>query len=292
ERVFQDFLSEYRAGRTPNPDVLCNKEIKFKEFLDAAHRLGADFIATGHYARIDRADDGLRLLKGIDCSKDQSYFLYTLNQSALARTLFPIGHLAKSEVRKRAKSAGLATHDKKDSTGICFIGTRNFRSFLQKYLPPKPGPIMSVDGDYLGNHDGPMYYTLGQRQGLGIGGPGDAWYVVSKNIERNALVVAQGHDHPALYHNVLEAHHLHWIADSPPKLPLRCTAKTRYRQSDQECTIEKIQHDTAVVAFDEPQRALTPGQSIVFNQDTECLGGGIISNASNSPEMDMALSAP
>lgn len=280
DRVFTHFLDEYRAGRTPNPDVLCNKEVKFKAFLEHALRLGADYIATGHYARIACADGACRLLKGLDPGKDQSYFLYTLGQPQLTRSLFPLGALPKAEVRRLARAHGLVTHDKKDSTGICFIGERDFREFLGRYLPACPGDIRTPDGELLGNHQGLMYYTLGQRQGLGIGGRRDAdeapWYVVDKDLERNVLVVAQGHDHPLLFSRALEAAALDWVADAPPALPLACRAKVRYRQADQGCTLSALADGRCRVEFDQPQRAVTPGQSVVFYRDDECLGGGII----------------
>ena len=280
ERVFRYFLEEYRAGRTPNPDVLCNQEIKFSAFLDHALRLGADYIATGHYARLAARGEGHALLKGRDAGKDQSYFLYTLSQPRLARSLFPLGGLHKGQVRRLATEAGLPNHAKKDSTGICFIGERDFRSFLQRYLPAQPGPVRSVSGETLGTHQGLMFYTLGQRQGLGIGGHrGSAdlpWYVVGKDLSQNVLLVAQGHDHPLLYHGALEASTVHWIAGTVPALPARFRCKTRYRQPDQDCSVGHIANDRYRVAFDLPQRALTPGQSVVFYDGDECCGGGVI----------------
>ena len=283
ERVFRYFLDEYRCGRTPNPDTLCNTEIKFKAFLDHAKRLGADFIATGHYVRRAAHDGRQRLLKGCDPTKDQSYFLYGLDQRQLASALFPVGDLSKQRVRERAAAAGLVTHAKKDSTGICFIGERRFREFLSRYLPARPGPIHSIDGELLGEHSGLMFHTIGQRHGLGIGGQragsGEPWYVVGKDMEHNLLIVAQGHDHPSLLHSRLQATQLHWIADSPPHSPLRCRAKIRYRQPDQLCELEALDANGAQVRFDEPQRAITPGQAIVFYAGDECLGGGIIDAA-------------
>ncbi len=280
DRVFSHFLDEYRAGRTPNPDVLCNKEIKFRAFLEHAMDLGADFIATGHYARTDVVDGCHRLLRGVDAGKDQTYFLYTLGQRQLARSLFPVGHLPKPDVRRLAAEHGFVTAQKKDSTGICFIGERNFRDFLKQYLPAQPGDIRSPEGERLGRHEGLMYYTLGQRQGLGIGGrPGareEPWYVVGKDMERNVLYAAQDHDHPWLLSGTLEAVQLYWVADAPPPLPLRCTAKTRYRQHDAPCTVERLVDGRATVRFDAPQWAVTPGQSIVFYQGEACLGGGVI----------------
>lgn len=283
DRVFRYFLDEYRCGRTPNPDTLCNTEIKFKAFLDYARRLGADRIATGHYARRATRDARQHLLKGCDPGKDQSYFLYGLDQDQLAGALFPVGDLLKRQVRERAAAAGFVTHAKKDSTGICFIGERRFREFLGRYLPAQSGPIRSVDGEPLGEHGGLMFYTIGQRQGLGIGGrrdgSGEPWYVVDKDIESNILIVAQGHDHPALFHDGLRASQLRWIAGSPPALPLLCRAKIRYRQPDQSCMLESLDARGATVRFAEPQRAITPGQAVVFYLEDECLGGGIIDAA-------------
>jgi len=280
DNVFTDFLDEYRRGRTPNPDVLCNKEIKFKTFLDQALDLGASHIATGHYARVHYCDGYFRLLKAKDTNKDQSYFLHALNQQQLEKTLFPLGELNKPEVRRLAAQAGFANHEKKDSTGICFIGERKFKEFLSRYLPAQPGEMQTPDGTCIGKHDGLMYYTLGQRQGLGIGGAKDAsgepWYVVDKNLENNILIVAQGHNHPLLFRKQLSADQLNWIADTPKDIPFRCTAKTRYRQTDQPCTITQLHDDQCTVIFDQPQRAITPGQSVVFYQGEECLGGGPI----------------
>lgn len=278
ERVFAYFLQEYQAGRTPNPDILCNKEIKFKSFLDYAKQRGADAIATGHYVRTRQDNDGIKLLKGCDPLKDQSYFLHALNESQLASSLFPVGELPKTEVRTIAESLNLKNHAKKDSTGICFIGERKFKAFLSEYLPAQPGNIESIDGEHLGRHDGLMFYTIGQRQGLQIGGKkGKAelpWYVAGKDLKRNVLIVVQG-EHPALFKDSLIASHLHWI-NEPPSLPIKVTAKTRYRQADQPCIIEAIEANLYRVSFDEPQRAVTPGQSVVFYQDDICLGGGII----------------
>ncbi|NJD05966.1 MAG: tRNA 2-thiouridine(34) synthase MnmA [Methylococcaceae bacterium] len=280
DRVFETFLAEYAAGRTPNPDILCNKEIKFKAFLDYALELGGDLIATGHYARVDRRDGRFRLLKGRDLGKDQSYFIYTLGQSALSRTLFPVGGLEKPEVRRLATRHGFSTARKKDSTGICFIGERRFREFLQRYLPASPGDIRTPDGELIGQHQGLMYYTLGQRQGLGIGGvhgaEQDAWYVLAKDLEHNVLIAGQGHDHPWLFAGALEASGLDWTSGIPLLEPLHCSAKTRYRQPDQACRVEPLGPDRCRVIFDQPQRAITPGQSVVFYLDGECLGGGII----------------
>ncbi|MGB5065112.1 MAG: tRNA 2-thiouridine(34) synthase MnmA [Candidatus Competibacter sp.] len=284
ERVFRYFLDEYRCGRTPNPDILCNTEIKFRAFLDHARRLGAWRIATGHYARLEERDGRQHLLKGRDPDKDQSYFLHGLDQSQLASTLFPIGDFHKQEVRDMATRAGLVTHAKKDSTGICFIGERPFREFLNRFLPTRPGPIRTSDGELLGEHTGLMFHTIGQRQGLGIGGrrngSGAPWYVASKELESNTLIVVQGHNHPALFHQRLRASQLHWVAGQPPKVPMRYQAKIRYRQRDQACELETL--DTrggATIQFPEPQRAITPGQSIVFYLADDCLGGGVIDTA-------------
>ena len=287
ETVFQYFLDEYKKGRTPNPDILCNREIKFKTFLEHAIDLGAEFIATGHYARRAKRDGKFRLLKAKDHNKDQTYFLHQLNQYQLSKSLFPLGELEKSDVRALAEQSGFENFAKKDSTGICFIGERKFREFLSQYLPAKPGNIKTVEGDTIGKHDGLMYYTLGQRQGLGIGGStkgdGQPWYVVKKNLQYNELIVAQGHDHPALFSTGLIATNVHWIADKPDRIPYRCFAKTRYRQSDQACTIVKLDESSCEVEFDQPQRAVTPGQSVVFYREDECLGGAVIDRAFNSP---------
>jgi tRNA-specific 2-thiouridylase len=280
DRVFEYFLAEYRAGRTPNPDVLCNQEIKFKAFLDHALGLGADRIATGHYARVDGPRDQRRLLKGCDAGKDQSYFLYRLNQRALNHSLFPLGELDKSDVRRIAAGKGFVNAAKKDSTGICFIGERKFRDFLARFLPAQPGEIVSTEGETLGRHQGLMFHTIGQRQGLGIGGlkarSGEPWYVVAKQLDSNRLVVAQGKHHPALFSSTLFAADLHWIAGSPPAVPLACHARIRYRQSDQACTVTAIDANTLKVEFADPQRAVTPGQALVLYAGEECLGGGTI----------------
>jgi len=279
DNVFEHFLAEYRAGRTPNPDILCNREIKFRAFLDYALMLGADAIATGHYARRGEDQGRATLLKGRDPNKDQSYFLHAVGHRELEQTLFPLGDIPKPEVRALAERHGLVTARKKDSTGICFIGERRFRDFLQQYLPAQPGDIYSLDGELLGRHSGLMYHTIGQRQGLGIGGlanHGEApWYVVDKDIERNRLLVAQGNDHPALFKTSLYTGDIFWIAGLEPELPLRCSAKVRYRQVDQGCTLNR--HGSGYrVLFDSPQRAVTPGQSVVFYQGERCFGGGII----------------
>lgn len=281
QRVFEYFLAEYRAGRTPNPDVLCNREIKFGVCFDYARRLGADWVATGHYARVTHAP--ARLLKGADPNKDQSYFLHAMPASALERTLFPIGALPKPEVRAIAKQLALPVFDKKDSTGICFIGERPFAAFLEQYLPAQPGEIRSETGERLGRHRGLMYYTLGQRQGLGIGGRHDAseapWYVAAKDLARNELIVVQGHDHPLLLSNELTAAQTTWVAGNAPARHFRCTAKVRYRQPDQRCEVTVLDGGGLNVRFDEPQRAVTPGQYAVFYMDDDCLGGAVIESA-------------
>ncbi len=276
ERVFSEFLDEYKAGRTPNPDILCNREIKFKEFLKYAQKLGADHIATGHYARQQLIDEHPQLLRGLDKNKDQSYFLYAIDPQALSQSIFPIGGLEKSQVREIAQKLGFENHDKKDSTGICFIGERKFKEFLSNYLKPHPGDILSVEGKKIGQHDGLMYYTLGQRQGMGIGGEGDAWYVAAKDIENNTLYAAQGHDHPALFSREVSVTDIHLINSIDSAMKINCTAKTRYRQTDQPCQVEFKNDNNAEVIFDQPQRAVTPGQSMVFYSDEVCLGGGII----------------
>lgn len=288
DRVFEHFLAEYSAGRTPNPDILCNKEVKFKAFLDYALTLGADYIATGHYARRGFSDETGKapLLRGLDNNKDQSYFLHAVAGDKIAKTLFPVGELEKPEVRRIAEQYDLATAKKKDSTGICFIGERRFKDFLQQYLPAQKGDIYTDDGKKIGTHDGLMYYTLGQRGGIGIGGVKDRdeapWFVLHKDLDNNRLIVGQGHDHPMLQSTELTAYKLDWVVDAPAQLftaqGYRCTAKTRYRQPDQACTVFALDEmgDTIKVVFDEPQRAVTPGQSCVFYQDDICLGGGVI----------------
>ncbi|MCZ6828211.1 MAG: tRNA 2-thiouridine(34) synthase MnmA [Gammaproteobacteria bacterium] len=282
DHVFEHFLQEYQAGRTPNPDILCNREIKFRAFLDYALLLGADMIATGHYVRRGEADGKGTLLKGMDGNKDQSYFLHAVAHRDLERTLFPLGEIEKPAVRRIAERHALVTHDKKDSTGICFIGERRFKDFLQQYLPAQPGDIRDLAGSLLGLHQGLMYHTIGQRQGLGIGGRadrgGEPWYVVDKDLENNVLLVAQGNQHPALFKTTLYASQIHWVSATEPALPLICTAKTRYRQADQPCTLSPSDQGYRV-DFDSPQRAITPGQSVVFYQDELCLGGGIIEGA-------------
>ncbi len=281
DNVFEHFLEEYKAGRTPNPDILCNKEIKFKAFLEyAAEDLGADYIATGHYVRRRDINGTTQLLRGLDSNKDQSYFLYTLSHDQVAQSLFPVGELEKPEVRRIAEQLGLITAKKKDSTGICFIGERKFRDFLARYLPAKPGPIMTVDGQEIGQHDGLMYHTLGQRKGLKIGGTREGsdepWYVVDKDVENNILIVAQGHEHPRLMSAGLIAQQLDWVSREPLTQPMRCVVKTRYRQEDIPCTVTPLSDDKISVRFDNPVAAVTPGQSAVFYQDEVCLGGGVI----------------
>jgi len=282
ERVFAHFLREYEAGRTPNPDVLCNSEIKFRAFLDHALSLGADRIATGHYARVRRAPEGgdVELLKAVDGGKDQSYFLHRLSQAQLAPALFPLGEIHKRDVRALARREGIPTWAKKDSTGICFIGERPFRDFLARYLPRVPGPIVTVDGRAIGRHEGLAYYTLGQRQGLGVGGTRDGaaapWFVAGKEASRNALVAVQGHDHPLLYRRAVDAIDMHWIAGRAPALPRRLAAKTRYRMADAACVVDGTDGGAGRAAFDSPQWAPTPGQYLVLYQGDVCLGGGVI----------------
>jgi len=280
DNVFEFFLEEYRSGRTPNPDIMCNKEIKFKAFLEYAIHLGAEFIATGHYVRVDRSSGSSLMLRGVDGNKDQSYFLYTLNQQQLKKSLFPVGELEKPEVRRIAEQQGFVTADKKDSTGICFIGERKFKDFLEQYIPAQPGNIEDDKGEVIGTHSGLMYHTLGQRKGIGIGGLANAsedpWYVVAKDLSRNVLIVGQGHDHPLMQSRGLIASQLHWVEPANISENFRCTAKSRYRQQDFDCSVEKVDKDNWRVIFDEKQRAVTPGQSIVFYKDQQCLGGGII----------------
>jgi tRNA-specific 2-thiouridylase len=280
ERVFASFLSEYRAGRTPNPDVLCNAEIKFRAFLDHAVAHGAERIATGHYARVEERGGRHVLMKGLDPGKDQSYFLHRLNQEQLARTLFPVGHLRKSEVRRIAREAGLPNHAKRDSTGICFIGERPFREFLSRYLPREPGPMVTPEGAQVGEHLGLMYYTIGQRQGLGIGGRrdsgGDPWYVAGKDLQSNTLTVVQGHDHRRLLSTTLVAQDASWISGEAPADARDLAAKTRYRQADAACRLASTPDGAFALDFEAPQWAVTPGQSAVVYRGDECLGGGVI----------------
>ncbi|KRB88515.1 tRNA 2-thiouridine(34) synthase MnmA [Noviherbaspirillum sp. Root189] len=290
DRVFAEFLREYQAGRTPNPDVLCNAEIKFKAFLDHAMKLGADLIATGHYARVRQGENGrFELLKALDASKDQSYFLHRLNQAQLSKTLFPLGEIPKTEVRKIAERIGLPNARKKDSTGICFIGERPFREFLNRYLSYKPGPMMTPDGTVVGEHVGLSFYTLGQRKGIGLGGiksyqnaegSSDAWYVARKDVENNTLYVVQGHDHPWLLSGALKSAQASWIAGEPPTAG-QLAAKTRYRQADVPCVLAVDDAERFSLSFDSPQWAVTPGQSAVLYDGEVCLGGGIINSASS-----------
>jgi tRNA-specific 2-thiouridylase len=279
EKVFTYFLEEYKAGRTPNPDVMCNKEIKFKAFLDHALSLGADYLATGHYAQVADREGKSVLLRGVDENKDQTYFLHQLSQDQLSRVMFPIGHLPKKEVRRIAQEAGLATAKKKDSTGICFIGERNFKEFLSEFLPAQPGEMRTPAGELKGKHDGLMYYTLGQRQGLGIGGSGEPWFVVGKDVRHNVLLVDQGFENPYLYTDRLFASKVSWISGQAPAQTFTCTAKFRYRQPDQTVTVNVQAENRIEVIFDRPQRAITPGQSVVLYQDKVCLGGGTIDKA-------------
>ncbi|MEZ5461685.1 tRNA 2-thiouridine(34) synthase MnmA [Dokdonella sp.] len=285
DQVFEHFLSEYRAGRTPNPDVLCNREIKFKTFLDHARTLGAETIATGHYARNRLRDGYWQLLRGVDDNKDQSYFLHALGQDQLAATLFPVGEMPKPEVRRIAREAGLPSHAKKDSTGICFIGERDIREFLGRYIPASAGEIRTPDGTRIGEHQGAWYYTLGQRGGLGIGGrqdsTGEPWYVVGKDVSRNILFAVQGNANDWLLSSRLQASDVTWVAGAAPASEFRCVAKTRYRQPDQTCLV-RLDEQGCLVEFDQPQRAVTPGQSVVFYDGEVCLGGGVIER-SDSP---------
>lgn len=303
DNVFEYFLAEYKAGRTPNPDIMCNKEIKFKAFLEfACEDLGADYIATGHYVQrelrntIDNnpINNQWTMIRGLDNNKDQSYFLYTLNEKQLSQTLFPVGHIEKPEVRAIAEKAGLITHNKKDSTGICFIGERKFKDFLGQYLPAQPGIIESAEGEAIGHHDGLMYHTLGQRKGLRIGGLANSgeepWYVVEKDLLRNVLIVGQGHNHPRLFSKGLIANQLHWVNRQALQQTIKCTVKTRYRQEDVVCTVTPLftnndennsagsLDDEYEIIFDHEQSSVTPGQSVVFYQNDICLGGGIINS--------------
>jgi tRNA-uridine 2-sulfurtransferase len=276
DKVFTYFLDEYKAGRTPNPDVMCNKEIKFKAFLEHALNLGADYLATGHYAQVEFRDGEYKMLRGLDENKDQTYFLNQLSQDQLKRVMFPIGSLEKSRVREIAREANLATAAKKDSTGICFIGERNFKDFLSNYLPAQPGNMETLDGEVKGKHDGLMYYTIGQRHGLGIGGSGDPWFVIGKDLERNILYVGQGFDNQNLYSDYINAVNISWVSDKPKPQEFECTAKFRYRQDDNKVTVELLEDGQARVVFKEPIRAVTPGQAVVFYDGDECLGGGTI----------------
>ena len=278
DNVFEHFLEEYRAGRTPNPDILCNREIKFKVFLDYAQILGADAIATGHYTRLAEVGGQTQLLKGLDGNKDQSYFLHAVEQSAFAKSLFPVGELEKPEVRRIAQEQGFVTSGKKDSTGICFIGERRFKDFLEQYIPAQPGDMVTADGVVIGRHQGLMFYTIGQRQGLGIGGvkdaPDEPWFTLQKDLSNNRLIVGQGTHHPLLFTDHLRAEGINWI-NGRPGAAFTCMAKARYRQPDQQCLVTPTASGCEV-RFDEPQRAITPGQSVVFYQGDHCLGGGTI----------------
>lgn len=276
DKVFTYFLDEYKKGRTPNPDVMCNKEIKFKAFMDHAMSLGADYLATGHYAQVREKDGHFEMLRGKDNNKDQTYFLNQLSQDVLSKVMFPLGHLDKKEVRAIAEENDLATARKKDSTGICFIGERNFKEFLSEYLPAQPGRMETLDGEVKGQHDGLMYYTLGQRQGLGIGGAGDPWFVVGKNVEDNILYVGQGFHHDALYSDGLMASEANWTSGKAPEAPFECTAKFRYRQDDSRVTVYPAENGNWKVEFHEPERAITPGQAVVFYDGEVCLGGATI----------------
>ena len=277
DRVFSHFLEEYKKGRTPNPDVLCNREIKFRAFLDFAMKNCADAMATGHFCQLDKTGDEVKLLRGPDPNKDQTYFLYMLSQEQLRPAMFPVGHMTKAEVRQIARAHGLETAAKKDSTGVCFIGERNFKQFLKQFLPAQPGDMVAPDGKVVGRHDGLMYYTLGQRKGLGIGGMGDgrSWFVVEKDMENNILRVCQGEDDPRLWSNMLFASQMTFIAGHAPAEEFECTAKVRYRQPDQKCRVV-MEGENARVFFEEKQRAVTPGQSVVLYDGEICLGGGII----------------
>lgn len=295
ERVFTHFLEEYRKGRTPNPDVLCNREIKFGVFLDFAEKVGADRLATGHFARLDESEGDYRLLRAKDENKDQTYFLYMLNQRALSKAMFPVGNLTKAEIRQIARDAGLPVSEKKDSTGVCFIGERNFKQFLSGYLPAQPGDIVTVDGRVVGRHDGLMYYTPGQRRGLGIGGSGDGrrWFVVEKDLKHNLLVVDQGEDSPLLFSDTAVGSECTWLAGHPPVeegVSLRCQVRLRHRQPLQDCTIT-LKNGCVRMAFDVPQRAVTAGQSAVFYDGEVCLGGAIVDSAAKNNTKEHAYDA-
>lgn len=284
DNVFEHFLQEYKSGRTPNPDILCNREIKFKVFLEYARILGGHYIATGHYARTRSEDGRTLLLKATDTDKDQTYFLHAVGAAEFAQTLFPVGDLTKPEVRRIAQEHELITHSKKDSTGICFIGERRFRDFLEQYLPARPGLIKTTDGITLGEHRGLMYHTIGQRQGLGIGGVAgfneEPWYVADKDLTNNEMIVVQGTDHPLLFKQLIIAGNPHWI-NGPPTESDRLTARIRHRQADQECELDGINDNRLSIYFKVPQRAVTPGQSIVFYSGDYCLGGAVIESAAN-----------
>ena len=276
DKVFTYFLDEYKAGRTPNPDVMCNKEIKFKAFLEHAMNLGADYLATGHYARVEYRDGEYKMLRGIDENKDQTYFLNQLTQEQLSKVMFPIGDIEKARVREIAKEAELATATKKDSTGICFIGERNFKTFLSQYLPAQPGNMETFDGKVVGKHDGLMYYTIGQRHGLGIGGAGEPWFAIGKDLKRNVLYVGQSFHNEKLYSTSITAVNVSWVSDRDKSTSFECTAKFRYRQADNQVRVELLEDQKVRVVFKEPIRAVTPGQAVVFYNGDECLGGGTI----------------
>lgn len=282
DKVFTYFLDEYKAGRTPNPDVMCNKEIKFKAFLDHAMSLGADYLATGHYARVEKRDGEVKMLRGLDENKDQTYFLNQLSQDQLEKVMFPIGDIEKSKVREIAAKANLATATKKDSTGICFIGERNFKEFLGNYLPAQPGNMETFDGKVVGKHDGLMYYTIGQRHGLGIGGSGEPWFAIGKDLKRNVLYVGQGFHHEKLYSDSIIAVNTGWVSNKEMPKTFECTAKFRYRQPDNKVTVELLEDGNVKVIFHEPIRAITPGQAVVFYNGDECLGGGTIDKVFNN----------
>ncbi|HLU23576.1 MAG TPA: tRNA 2-thiouridine(34) synthase MnmA [Bacillaceae bacterium] len=285
DKVFTYFLDEYKAGRTPNPDVMCNKEIKFKAFLEHAMKLGADYLATGHYAQVVNRDGEVKMLRGVDQNKDQTYFLNQLSQEQLEKVMFPLGGIDKKEVREIAKAAGLATATKKDSTGICFIGERNFKDFLSSYLPAQPGEMQTLAGEKVGTHDGLMYYTIGQRHGLGIGGAGEPWFAVGKDLEKNVLYVEQGFHHPSLYSDSIKAVNVSWVSNKEKRNEFKCTAKFRYRQPDEEVTVKILPNNEVEVVFARPVRAVTPGQAVVFYQGDECLGGGTIDKIYKNEQM-------
>ncbi|MEH7482612.1 tRNA 2-thiouridine(34) synthase MnmA [Neobacillus drentensis] len=284
DKVFTYFLEEYKAGRTPNPDVMCNKEIKFKAFLEHAMKLGADYLATGHYAQVEYRDGEYKMLRGLDENKDQTYFLNQLTQAQLSKVMFPIGNLEKPKVREIAKEANLATATKKDSTGICFIGERNFKDFLGQYLPAQPGNMETFDGEVKGKHEGLMYHTIGQRHGLGIGGAGEPWFAIGKDLERNVLYVGQGFHHEKLYSDSITAVGVSWVSDREKPAEFTCTAKFRYRQEDHKVTVRLLEDAQVEVVFDEPIRAITPGQAVVFYNGDECLGGGTIDHVFKNRE--------
>jgi len=292
DQVFTRFLEEYRQGHTPNPDILCNREIKFKAFLHKALALDVDCIATGHYARVRQKGSAFELLKGVDPNKDQSYFLHAISQKALTKSMFPLGEMHKQQVRELAREKGLPNSERKDSTGICFIGERNFKQFLSGYLGKKPGPICDPEGREVGRHDGLMFHTIGQRQGLGIGGPGEAWYVAEKDLKTNTLIAVQGKSHPRLFAPGLAFSQLTTLSGEPLPNPLECTAKIRYRQKDQAARVEFADSGEHRVRFEQPQRAISPKQSIVFYRDDVCLGGGVIERALTTEMLEAEAPLP